>query len=203
MLGFHLFYFVHHTVYLSRAKTCLIHLLILNILHVNDHFISEVVFSLQDNGLPNVPPDDLSLKSVSSINIDQIRMRNEERMRRLNELQKNKPINTGKWPVLMAYNRFCKESNRLTWQLSLMAGGLMEWVWNQGASITHPAKPELGINFASDLGVPFSEWVLNKAFAYQDAQALLSAGKMLPYWSERISEIKTFSFLDYTYIINW
>lgn len=74
-----------------------------------------------DNGLPNVPPDDLSLKSVSSINIDQIRMRNEERMRRLNELQ-NKPINTGKWPVLIAYSRSCKESNRLTWQLSLMAG---------------------------------------------------------------------------------
>nr|KAF6326206.1 centrosome and spindle pole associated protein 1 [Pipistrellus kuhlii] len=46
-----------------------------------------------DNSLTNVPPDDLSLKSVSSINIDQIRMKNEERMRRLNELQ-NKPINT-------------------------------------------------------------------------------------------------------------
>lgn len=47
-----------------------------------------------DNSLPHVPPDDLSLKSVSSINIDQIRMKNEERMQRLNELQ-NKPINTG------------------------------------------------------------------------------------------------------------
>nr|XP_020144430.1 centrosome and spindle pole-associated protein 1 isoform X13 [Microcebus murinus] len=46
-----------------------------------------------DNYCPDVPPDGLSLKSVSSINIDQIRMRNEERMRRLNELQ-NKPINT-------------------------------------------------------------------------------------------------------------
>ncbi|XP_032982603.1 centrosome and spindle pole-associated protein 1 isoform X4 [Rhinolophus ferrumequinum] len=46
-----------------------------------------------DNSRPNVPPDGLSLKSVSSVNIDQIRMRNEERMRRLNELQ-NKPINT-------------------------------------------------------------------------------------------------------------
>ncbi|XP_074175231.1 centrosome and spindle pole-associated protein 1 [Rhinolophus sinicus] len=46
-----------------------------------------------DNGRLNVPPDGLSLKSVSSVNIDQIRMRNEERMRRLNELQ-NKPINT-------------------------------------------------------------------------------------------------------------
>ncbi|XP_049489611.1 centrosome and spindle pole-associated protein 1 isoform X11 [Panthera uncia] len=46
-----------------------------------------------DNGHPNVPPDGLSLKSVSSINIDQLRMRNEERMRRLNEFQ-NKPINT-------------------------------------------------------------------------------------------------------------
>nr|XP_060466668.1 centrosome and spindle pole-associated protein 1 isoform X11 [Panthera onca] len=46
-----------------------------------------------DNGHPNVPPDGLSLKSVSSINIDQLRTRNEERMRRLNEFQ-NKPINT-------------------------------------------------------------------------------------------------------------
>ncbi|XP_012518576.1 PREDICTED: centrosome and spindle pole-associated protein 1 isoform X2 [Propithecus coquereli] len=46
-----------------------------------------------DNCCPNVPPDGLSLKSVSIVNIDQIRMRNEERMRRLNELQ-NKPINT-------------------------------------------------------------------------------------------------------------
>ncbi|XP_047639771.1 centrosome and spindle pole-associated protein 1 isoform X13 [Phacochoerus africanus] len=46
-----------------------------------------------DNSHPNVPPDGLSLKSVSSINIDQLRMRNEERMRRLNELQ-TKPINT-------------------------------------------------------------------------------------------------------------
>ncbi|XP_032171704.1 centrosome and spindle pole-associated protein 1 isoform X11 [Mustela erminea] len=41
----------------------------------------------------NMPPDGLSLKSVSSINIDQLRMKNEERMRKLNELQ-NKPINT-------------------------------------------------------------------------------------------------------------
>ncbi|KAM7075883.1 centrosome and spindle pole-associated protein 1 isoform 2-T2 [Molossus nigricans] len=46
-----------------------------------------------DNSRPNVPSDGLSLKSVSSVNLDQIRMRNEERMRRLNELQ-NKPINT-------------------------------------------------------------------------------------------------------------
>ncbi|XP_064444323.1 centrosome and spindle pole-associated protein 1 isoform X6 [Mirounga angustirostris] len=46
-----------------------------------------------DNSHPNMPPDGLSLKSVSSINIDQLRMKNEERMRRLNELQ-NKPINT-------------------------------------------------------------------------------------------------------------
>ncbi|XP_077607898.1 centrosome and spindle pole-associated protein 1 isoform X8 [Crocuta crocuta] len=46
-----------------------------------------------DNSHPNIPPDGLSLKSVSSINIDQLRMRNEERMRRLNELQ-NKPVNT-------------------------------------------------------------------------------------------------------------
>ncbi|XP_012578510.1 PREDICTED: centrosome and spindle pole-associated protein 1 isoform X2 [Condylura cristata] len=46
-----------------------------------------------DNSHPNVLPDTLSLKSVSSINIDQLRMRNEERIRRLNDLQ-NKPINT-------------------------------------------------------------------------------------------------------------
>ncbi|XP_057387749.1 centrosome and spindle pole-associated protein 1 isoform X6 [Balaenoptera acutorostrata] len=46
-----------------------------------------------DNSHPNVPPDGLSLKSVSSVNIDQLRMRNEERMRKLNELQ-NKPVNT-------------------------------------------------------------------------------------------------------------
>uniref|UniRef100_A0A673UWK9 Centrosome and spindle pole associated protein 1 n=1 Tax=Suricata suricatta TaxID=37032 RepID=A0A673UWK9_SURSU len=46
-----------------------------------------------DNSHPDVPLDGLSLKSVSSINIDQLRMRNEERLRRLNELQ-NKPINT-------------------------------------------------------------------------------------------------------------
>ncbi|XP_065751091.1 centrosome and spindle pole-associated protein 1 isoform X3 [Phocoena phocoena] len=46
-----------------------------------------------DNGHPNVPPDGLSLKSVSSVNIDQLRMRNKERMRKLNELQ-NKPVNT-------------------------------------------------------------------------------------------------------------
>ncbi|XP_072807964.1 centrosome and spindle pole-associated protein 1 isoform X11 [Vicugna pacos] len=46
-----------------------------------------------DDSHPNVPPDGLSLKSVSSVNVDQLRVRNEERMRRLNELQ-NKPINT-------------------------------------------------------------------------------------------------------------
>ncbi|XP_059971953.1 centrosome and spindle pole-associated protein 1 isoform X2 [Mesoplodon densirostris] len=46
-----------------------------------------------DNSHPNVSPDGLSLKSVSSVNIDQLRMRNEERMRKLNELQ-NKPVNT-------------------------------------------------------------------------------------------------------------
>ncbi|XP_032703784.1 centrosome and spindle pole-associated protein 1 isoform X10 [Lontra canadensis] len=46
-----------------------------------------------DNSHPNMPPDGLSLKSVSSINIDQLRMKNEERMRKLNEFQ-NKPINT-------------------------------------------------------------------------------------------------------------
>ncbi|XP_059250663.1 centrosome and spindle pole-associated protein 1 isoform X8 [Mustela nigripes] len=46
-----------------------------------------------DNNHPNMPPDGLSLRSVSSINIDQLRMKNEERMRKLNELQ-NKLINT-------------------------------------------------------------------------------------------------------------
>ncbi|XP_043837372.1 centrosome and spindle pole-associated protein 1 isoform X6 [Dromiciops gliroides] len=46
-----------------------------------------------DNFHPNVQPDGFSLKSVSSINVDQLRIRNEERMRRLNELQK-KPIDT-------------------------------------------------------------------------------------------------------------
>ncbi|XP_047581265.1 centrosome and spindle pole-associated protein 1 isoform X12 [Lutra lutra] len=46
-----------------------------------------------DNSHPNMPADGLSLKSVSSINIDQLRMKNEERMQKLNELQ-NKPINT-------------------------------------------------------------------------------------------------------------
>ncbi|XP_059528963.1 centrosome and spindle pole-associated protein 1 isoform X8 [Myotis daubentonii] len=60
-----------------------------------------------DNGLPNIPPDDLSLKSVSSINIDQIRMRNEERMRRLNELQ-NKPINTDDESSLIDPDDFMK-----------------------------------------------------------------------------------------------
>ncbi|KAM5315345.1 centrosome and spindle pole-associated protein 1 isoform 10-T13 [Glossophaga mutica] len=46
-----------------------------------------------ENSRPDVLSDGLSLKSESSVNVDQIRMRNEERMRRLNELQ-NKPINT-------------------------------------------------------------------------------------------------------------
>ncbi|XP_036622466.1 centrosome and spindle pole-associated protein 1 isoform X3 [Trichosurus vulpecula] len=46
-----------------------------------------------DNFHPTVQPDGFSLKSVSSINIDQLRLRNEERMRRLNELQK-KAIDT-------------------------------------------------------------------------------------------------------------
>ncbi|XP_040850655.1 centrosome and spindle pole-associated protein 1 [Ochotona curzoniae] len=44
-----------------------------------------------DNSHFNVLPDDVSLKSVSSVNIDQLRMRNEERMRRLNG--QDKPIN--------------------------------------------------------------------------------------------------------------
>ncbi|XP_056680016.1 centrosome and spindle pole-associated protein 1 isoform X15 [Monodelphis domestica] len=43
---------------------------------------------LNDNIHPNVQPDDFSLQSVSSINIEQLRARNEERMRRLNQLQK-------------------------------------------------------------------------------------------------------------------
>ncbi|XP_051015225.1 centrosome and spindle pole-associated protein 1 isoform X18 [Acomys russatus] len=38
------------------------------------------------------PPDGLSLKSVSSVNVDQVRMRNEDRMRRLTEYKK--PTNT-------------------------------------------------------------------------------------------------------------
>ncbi|XP_030743384.1 centrosome and spindle pole-associated protein 1 isoform X3 [Echinops telfairi] len=42
---------------------------------------------------PSVPPDGLSLKSASSINVDELRLRNDERLRRLNELQ-SKPINT-------------------------------------------------------------------------------------------------------------
>ncbi|XP_042522364.1 centrosome and spindle pole-associated protein 1 isoform X8 [Dipodomys spectabilis] len=46
-----------------------------------------------DNSRSDILPDGLSLKSVSSVNVDQLRMRNEERMRKLNELQ-NKPINT-------------------------------------------------------------------------------------------------------------
>ncbi|XP_074059404.1 centrosome and spindle pole-associated protein 1 isoform X22 [Macrotis lagotis] len=46
-----------------------------------------------DNFHPTVQPDGISLKSISSINVDRLRSRNEERMRRLNELQK-KPIDT-------------------------------------------------------------------------------------------------------------
>ncbi|XP_075405719.1 centrosome and spindle pole-associated protein 1 isoform X3 [Tenrec ecaudatus] len=42
---------------------------------------------------PNAPPDGLSLQSVSSINVDELRLRNDERLRRLNELQ-SKPVNT-------------------------------------------------------------------------------------------------------------
>ncbi|XP_006880504.1 PREDICTED: centrosome and spindle pole-associated protein 1 [Elephantulus edwardii] len=45
-----------------------------------------------DTARPNVPPDGLSLNSVSSVNIDELRARNEDRMRRLNELQ-SKPVN--------------------------------------------------------------------------------------------------------------
>lgn len=46
-----------------------------------------------DISCPNIPPDGLSLRSVSSVNVDQLRLRNEERMQRLTELQ-NKLINT-------------------------------------------------------------------------------------------------------------
>ncbi|KAH0521568.1 Centrosome and spindle pole associated protein 1 [Microtus ochrogaster] len=46
-----------------------------------------------DSSRLHIPPDGLSLKSVSSVNIDQLRTRNEDRMRRLNEHQK-KPTNT-------------------------------------------------------------------------------------------------------------
>uniref|UniRef100_A0A2K5MIK6 Centrosome and spindle pole associated protein 1 n=2 Tax=Cercocebus atys TaxID=9531 RepID=A0A2K5MIK6_CERAT len=48
-----------------------------------------------DSSRPNVAPDGLSLKSTSSVNVDQLRMRNEERKKKLNELH-NKPINTEK-----------------------------------------------------------------------------------------------------------
>nr|XP_042126646.1 centrosome and spindle pole-associated protein 1 isoform X17 [Peromyscus maniculatus bairdii] len=46
-----------------------------------------------DSSRLHIPPDGLSLKSVSSVNVDQLRTRNEDRMRRLNEHQK-KPTNT-------------------------------------------------------------------------------------------------------------
>ncbi|XP_059110001.1 centrosome and spindle pole-associated protein 1 isoform X4 [Peromyscus eremicus] len=46
-----------------------------------------------DSSRLHIPPDGLSLKSVSSVNVDQLRMRNEDRMRRLNEHQK-KSTNT-------------------------------------------------------------------------------------------------------------
>ncbi|CAH6777295.1 Cspp1 [Phodopus roborovskii] len=46
-----------------------------------------------DNSRLHMPPDGLSLKSVSSVNVNQLRTRNEDRLRRLNEHQK-KPTNT-------------------------------------------------------------------------------------------------------------
>ncbi|XP_010609771.1 centrosome and spindle pole-associated protein 1 isoform X3 [Fukomys damarensis] len=46
-----------------------------------------------DISCPNIPPDGLSLRSISSVNVDQLRLRNEERIQRLTELQ-NKLINT-------------------------------------------------------------------------------------------------------------
>ncbi|XP_040597381.1 centrosome and spindle pole-associated protein 1 isoform X3 [Mesocricetus auratus] len=46
-----------------------------------------------DNSRLHMPPDGLSLKSVSSVNVHQLRTRNEDRLRRLNEHHK-KPPNT-------------------------------------------------------------------------------------------------------------
>ncbi|XP_021026886.2 centrosome and spindle pole-associated protein 1 isoform X3 [Mus caroli] len=46
-----------------------------------------------DSNRPHTPQDGLSLKSISSVNVDQVRMRNEDRMRRLTE-QQQKPTNT-------------------------------------------------------------------------------------------------------------
>ncbi|XP_029389100.1 centrosome and spindle pole-associated protein 1 isoform X8 [Mus pahari] len=46
-----------------------------------------------DSSRLHTPQDGLSLKSISSVNVDQVRMRNEDRMRRLNEQQK-KATNT-------------------------------------------------------------------------------------------------------------
>lgn len=91
--------------------------------------ISEAVFWLQDNSRPDVLSDGLSLKSESSVNVDQIRMRNEERLRRLNELQ-NKPINTGKWPTLRAYGRFCEDFQPAYMEFSLVAGDWRNEFWN-------------------------------------------------------------------------
>uniref|UniRef100_F7ETL5 Centrosome and spindle pole associated protein 1 n=1 Tax=Monodelphis domestica TaxID=13616 RepID=F7ETL5_MONDO len=53
-----------------------------------DFLKNSLLESESDNIHPNVQPDDFSLQSVSSINIEQLRARNEERMRRLNQLQK-------------------------------------------------------------------------------------------------------------------
>lgn len=44
---------------------------------------------------PPLQPDNISLQSGSSLNIDQLKARNEERLQRLNELQK-KAIHIGK-----------------------------------------------------------------------------------------------------------
>ncbi|GAB1284793.1 Centrosome and spindle pole associated protein 1 [Apodemus speciosus] len=46
-----------------------------------------------DSSRLHTPQDGLSLKSISSVNVDQVRMRNEDRLRRLHEHQK-KPTNT-------------------------------------------------------------------------------------------------------------
>lgn len=49
-----------------------------------------------------MPPGGLSLKSVSSVNVDQLRTRNEDRLRRLNGHQK-KPTNTGTMQMFIGW----------------------------------------------------------------------------------------------------
>lgn len=77
-----------------------------------------------------------------------------------------------------------------------------EILWTKGP-LKLSCKTSTRINFASDSfyhrGYPFlsGSWT-DKTSVYKDVQALLSAGKMLPYWSERIPEILKL----YTHIIN-